>query len=92
MECFGTSRIFHSSTKICGLKYTEYYGNGDSKGFLSVMEKIDEVLKLECTDYIQKETTRVDSCLQNLKSKTKVYIYKRKIDRFLYQETSELPC
>lgn len=54
MESFGTSRIFHRWTKICGLKYTEYYGDGDPKGFLSVMEKIDGVSKLECTDYIQK--------------------------------------
>ncbi|GFU03481.1 uncharacterized protein TNCV_2257121 [Trichonephila clavipes] len=52
------------------LQYTEYYGDGDSKGFLQVKDIYGEnsVTKLECIGHIQK---RVGSRLRKLKKNTK---------------------
>ena len=33
MECVGAKRIFNKSMERNGLRYTEFYGDGDSKSF-----------------------------------------------------------
>ncbi|GIY27495.1 uncharacterized protein CDAR_496961 [Caerostris darwini] len=62
METIGVIEYFQDRQ----LKYTTYYGDGDSKGFLSVQNiyGINSVLKLECIGHIQK---RVGSRLRKLK-------------------------
>lgn len=70
METVGASRIFQRSVMKRKLKYTKYYGDGDSKGFISVQNTYGDnsVEKLECIGHVQK---RVGSRLRKLKSKTK---------------------
>ncbi|GFU68129.1 uncharacterized protein TNCV_247931 [Trichonephila clavipes] len=53
-----------------GLKYAHYYGEGDSKGFISVKDTYgkDSVTKYECIGHVQK---RVGARLRKLKSKNK---------------------
>lgn len=70
MESVGASRIFRRSLDKRNLKYTEYYGDGDSKGYLSVQHVYgnNSVSKLECIGHIQK---RVGTRLRKLKAKTK---------------------
>ncbi|GFY30392.1 uncharacterized protein TNCV_4066421 [Trichonephila clavipes] len=53
-----------------GLKYAYYYGDGDSKGFISVKDTYgkDSVTKSECIGHVQK---RVGARLRKLKSKNK---------------------
>ncbi|GFX45163.1 uncharacterized protein TNCV_3432111 [Trichonephila clavipes] len=50
MEAVGAFRIFERSLIKRDLQYTEYYGDGDSKGFLQVKDIYGEnsVTKLEC--------------------------------------------
>ncbi|GFU84788.1 uncharacterized protein TNCV_2127291 [Trichonephila clavipes] len=57
MEAVGAFRIFERSLIKRDLQYTEYYGDGDSKGFLQVKDIYGEnsVTKLECIGHIQKE-------------------------------------
>ncbi|GFY19997.1 uncharacterized protein TNCV_2146901 [Trichonephila clavipes] len=66
MEAVGAFRIFERSLIKRDLEYTEYYGDGDSKGFLQVKDIYGEnsVTKLECIGHIQK---RVCSRLRKLK-------------------------
>ncbi|GFU74679.1 uncharacterized protein TNCV_2457461 [Trichonephila clavipes] len=66
MEAVGAFRIFERSLIKRDLQYTEYYGDGDSKGFLQVKDIYGEnsVTKLECIGHIQK---RVGSRLRKLK-------------------------
>ncbi|GFT50922.1 uncharacterized protein TNCV_1195231 [Trichonephila clavipes] len=66
MEAVGAFRIFQRSLIKRDLQYTEYYGDGDSKGFLQVKDIYGEnsVTKLECIGHIQK---RVGSRLRKLK-------------------------
>ncbi|GFV48918.1 retrovirus-related Pol polyprotein from transposon 297 [Trichonephila clavipes] len=56
MEAVGAFRIFERSLIKRDLQYTEYYGDGDSKGFLQVKDIYGEnnVTKLECIGHIQK--------------------------------------
>lgn len=70
METVGATRIFNRSLVKRKLKYTKYYGDGDSKGYISVRNTYGDnsVEKLECIGHIQK---RVGSHLRKLKSKTK---------------------
>ncbi|GFW10683.1 uncharacterized protein TNCV_4918021 [Trichonephila clavipes] len=70
MEAVGAFRIFERSLIKRDLQYTEYYGDGDSKGFLQVKDIYGEnsVTKLECIGHIQK---RVGSRLRKLKKNTK---------------------
>ncbi|GFY15173.1 uncharacterized protein TNCV_1569861 [Trichonephila clavipes] len=70
MEAVGAFRIFERSLIKRDLQYTEYYGDGDSKGFLKVKDIYGEnsVTKLECIGHIQK---RVGSRLRKLKKNTK---------------------
>ncbi|GFV95959.1 uncharacterized protein TNCV_2096281 [Trichonephila clavipes] len=67
MEAVGATRIFQSSIVKRGLKYVHYYGDGDSKGFISVKVTYgkDSVTKYECSGHVQK---RVDARLRKLKS------------------------
>ncbi|GFX80529.1 uncharacterized protein TNCV_4948631 [Trichonephila clavipes] len=70
MEAVGASRIFQRSIVKRGLKYAHYYGDGDSKGFISVKDTYgkDSVTKYECIGHVQK---RVGARLRKLKSKNK---------------------
>ncbi|GFU19343.1 uncharacterized protein TNCV_3032611 [Trichonephila clavipes] len=70
MESVGAFRIFERSLIKQDLQYTEYYVDGDSKGFLQVKDIYGEnrVTKLECIGHIQK---RVGSRLRKLKKNTK---------------------
>ena len=56
LETVGACRIFDRSIKERKLKYTEYYGDGDSKAFVSVKDTYgkDSASKLECIGHIQK--------------------------------------
>lgn len=69
MESVGVKRIFEQSQTLRGLQYSDYYGDGDSKGHLSVQNIYGEnsVKKLECIGHIQK---RVGTRLHKLKKKT----------------------
>ncbi|GFS69521.1 uncharacterized protein TNCV_3893911 [Trichonephila clavipes] len=42
MEAVGATRIFQRSVVKRGLKYAHYYGDGDSKGFISVKGKLTD--------------------------------------------------
>ncbi|GFV22350.1 uncharacterized protein TNCV_3924101 [Trichonephila clavipes] len=66
----GATRIFQRSIVKRGLKYAHYYGDGDSKGFISVKDTYgkDSVTKYECIGHVQK---RVGAILRKLKSKNK---------------------
>ncbi|GFY12918.1 uncharacterized protein TNCV_3074781 [Trichonephila clavipes] len=57
MEAVGAFRIFERSLIKRDLQYTDYYGDGDFKGFLQVKDIYGEnsVTKLECIGHIQKE-------------------------------------
>ncbi|GFY26179.1 uncharacterized protein TNCV_354951 [Trichonephila clavipes] len=70
LEIVGASRIFLRSEKNRRLKYTQYYGDGDSKAFMSVKDTygLNSVTKFECIGHVQK---RVGSRLRKLKTKTK---------------------
>ncbi|GFX21207.1 uncharacterized protein TNCV_2251551 [Trichonephila clavipes] len=70
MEAVGATRIFQRSIVKRGLKYAHYYGDRDSKGFISVKDtyEMDSVTKYECIGHVQK---RVGARLRKLKSKNK---------------------
>ncbi|GFY05608.1 uncharacterized protein TNCV_4402751 [Trichonephila clavipes] len=70
MEAVGAFRIFERSLIKRDLQYTEYYGDGESKGFLQVKDIYGEssVTKLECIEHMQK---RVGSRLRKLKKNAK---------------------
>ncbi|GFV69086.1 uncharacterized protein TNCV_2929151 [Trichonephila clavipes] len=70
MEIVGASRIFLRCEKNRRLQYTQYYGDGDSKAFISMKDtyELNSVTKFECIGHVQK---RVGSCLRKLKTKTK---------------------
>ncbi|GFV18647.1 uncharacterized protein TNCV_2872781 [Trichonephila clavipes] len=63
MEIVGASRIFLRSEKNRRLHYTQYYGDGDSKAFMSVKDTygLNSVTKFECIGHVQKrvETHKV---------------------------------
>ncbi|GFS77984.1 uncharacterized protein TNCV_2028481 [Trichonephila clavipes] len=75
MEAVGATRIFQRSIVKRGLKYAHYYGDGDSKGFISVKDTYgkDSVTKYECIGHVQK---RVGARLRKLKSKNKICLVK----------------
>ncbi|GFU85425.1 uncharacterized protein TNCV_2387291 [Trichonephila clavipes] len=70
VEAVGATRIFQRSIVKRGLKYAHYYGDGDSKGFISVKDIYgkESVTKYECIGHVQK---RVGARLRKLKSKNK---------------------
>ncbi|GFS72575.1 uncharacterized protein TNCV_4135791 [Trichonephila clavipes] len=83
MEAVGATRIFQRSIVKRGLKYAHYYGDGVSKGFISVKDTYgkDSVTKYECIGHVQK---RVGARLRKLKSKNKNLSGKGKlIDSFI---------
>ncbi|GFU92083.1 uncharacterized protein TNCV_1659151 [Trichonephila clavipes] len=80
MEAVGATRIFQRSIVKRGFKYAHYYGDGDSKGFISVKDTYgkDSVTKYECIGHVQK---RVGARLRKLKSKNKNLSGKRQTHR-----------
>mgnify|MGYP001797974972 FL=1 len=72
METEGIKKIFSRSEQKYSLQYTEYYGDGDSKGYNVVRntysEKGVEVVKKECVGHVQK---RVGTALRKLKKEKK---------------------
>ncbi|XP_032217741.1 uncharacterized protein LOC116601166 [Nematostella vectensis] len=68
MEPEGVERIFKRSTETRYLRYTEYYGDRDSKGFARVENVYEDMgitaEKKECIGHVQK---RVGSALRKLK-------------------------
>jgi hypothetical protein len=69
MEVQGALAIFHRSMETRGLRYLQYLGDGDSKGFMKVNESKPYgsehlVEKLECVGHVQK---RMGSRLRKLK-------------------------
>ncbi|GFT94747.1 uncharacterized protein TNCV_4417231 [Trichonephila clavipes] len=74
IEAVGATRIFQRSIVKRGLKYAHYYGDGDSKGFISVKDTYgkDSVTKYECIGHVQK---RVGARLRKLKSKNKKSVW-----------------
>ncbi|GFX92991.1 uncharacterized protein TNCV_139351 [Trichonephila clavipes] len=83
MEIVGASRIFLRSEKNRRLQYTQFYGDGNSKAFMSVKDTygLNSMTKFECIDHVQK---RVGSRLRKLKTKTKRLSGKGKLtDNFI---------
>ena len=72
METVGVKNIFQRSEDKHKLQYTEYFGDGDSKGFAEVQNVYQDkgvtVEKKECVGHVQK---RVGSALRKLKKTTK---------------------
>ena len=70
MEITGAKRIFERSIEINQLRYTEYFGDGDSKSFPSIENTYapDIVTKQECIGHVQK---RVGTRLRELKKNVK---------------------
>ncbi|GFT52028.1 uncharacterized protein TNCV_4999191 [Trichonephila clavipes] len=69
MECRGVLSIFQRSETSRKACYTQYLGDGDSKGFLTIKEaKVygdTEVEKLECVGHVQKRMgTRLTNILK----------------------------
>ena len=77
METEGVKRIFDRSEERHKLRYTEYYGDGDSKGFNGVENTYKDsgikVVKKECVGHVQK---RVGTALRKLKKRKKVWAAK----------------
>ncbi|GFX83634.1 uncharacterized protein TNCV_325831 [Trichonephila clavipes] len=66
MECRGVLSIFQRSETSRKACYTQYLGDGYSKGFLTIKAKVygdTEVEKLECVGHVQK---RMDTRLRNI--------------------------
>ena len=70
MEPAGAQRMWNRSVEKNKLRYTEFYGDGDSKSFNTVKNTHAdiEVKKLECVGHVPK---RVGCRLRNLKKKEK---------------------
>ncbi|GFX00639.1 uncharacterized protein TNCV_2236461 [Trichonephila clavipes] len=67
METVGAYRIFERSEAKRSLRYTSYYGDGDSKAFNNVKDiyGYDSVVKYKCIGHVQKS---VSSRLRKLKN------------------------
>ncbi|KAJ4449706.1 hypothetical protein ANN_01110 [Periplaneta americana] len=76
MEAAGVVEIFSRSVDRYGAKYTNYLGDGDSKGFQKVKEsnvygKDIEITKLECVGHVQKRMgARLRKLKKDMKGKT----------------------
>ena len=70
MESEGAKRVFQRSIEKNGLRYTEFFGDGDSKGFPTIEKIYDDVtvVKRECIGHVQK---RVGTRLRRLKKSVK---------------------
>lgn len=69
-EVAGATALCGRSLNKLGLRYKEYLGDGDSKGFVTAMERKPygndfKITKLECVGHVQK---RMGSRLRRLKS------------------------
>ncbi|GBN05699.1 hypothetical protein AVEN_95474-1 [Araneus ventricosus] len=83
MESVGVHRMFERSKRLRKLQYSQYYGEGDSKGFEEVKNIYDNnsVEKLECTGHVQK---RVGGRLRKFKKNEKGLGGKGKLtDKFI---------
>jgi hypothetical protein len=73
MEPEGALRVFNRSVETNKLRYSEFYGDGNSKSYAAVKDVYEEdnvtVTKKECVGHVQK---RVGSALRNLKKDNKV--------------------
>ncbi len=69
METLGVKKIFGRSQEKYKLQYTEYFGDGDSKGFSEVQDMYSEenveVVKKECVGHVQKRVGTLIDRLQN---------------------------
>ena len=56
MEPLAAKRIFERSVQKYGLRYTDYYGDGDSKSYMQVKNVYPgmEISKYECICHVQK--------------------------------------
>ena len=92
MEVEGAKRIFGRSVEKHGVRYSEFYGDGDSKSFHSVKNIYPEmtISKLECIGHVQK---RVGTHLRRLKKTTKGLGGKGKLTDHTvgFRTTTELP-
>ena len=76
MEAKGAVMIFERSVSTRGVRYVEYLGDGDSKGFLSVTVSKPygdnvEIKKLECFAHVEKRIgTLLRKLITNYKGKT----------------------
>ena len=70
MESTGALSIFKRSLENYGLRYLNYYGNGDSKSFQSVENVYEgaKVVKYKCIGHYQK---RVGNRLRKLRLRVK---------------------
>ena len=72
METVGIKQIFGRSQEKYKLQYTDYYGDGNSKGFSEVQDVYSKgnvkVVKKECVGHVQK---RVGTALRKLKKENK---------------------
>ena len=70
METEGVKRLFDRSDEKHKFQYTEYYGEGDSKGFSGLekiyMDKEIKVVEKECVGYVQKH---VETALRSLRKR-----------------------
>ncbi|GFX74562.1 uncharacterized protein TNCV_3214491 [Trichonephila clavipes] len=83
METVDAYRIFERFEANRSLRYTSYYGDGDSKAFNNGKDiyGYDSIVKYECIGYVQK---RVGSRLRKLKKSTKCLGGKGKLtDKFI---------
>ncbi|KAK3751312.1 hypothetical protein QZH41_007109 [Actinostola sp. cb2023] len=84
METEGVKRIFNRSEEQHKLQYTEYFGDGDSKGFSAVENTYRDngvtVIKKECVGHVQK---RVGTALRKLKKEKKGMGGKGKLTDFM---------
>lgn len=69
MESEGVLKIFQRSEKNYGVRYVQYLGDGDSKGFMKVVQAKPygddtQIEKLECVGHVQK---RLGTRLRKLK-------------------------
>ncbi|GBM60996.1 hypothetical protein AVEN_264339-1 [Araneus ventricosus] len=78
MKVVGAYRIFERSESSRKLLDSEYYSDGDSKGYKAVKDIYgkDSVLKLECIGHVQK---RVGTRLKKLKTSNKALRGKGKL-------------
>ena len=70
MESEGAKTIFSRSITTNNLRYTQFYGDGDSKSFSSVENIYSDIkiVKLECVGHVQK---RMGTSLRKLKKEVK---------------------
>ena len=75
MEVVGATAVCGRSQNKLGIRYKEYLGDGDSKGFTAVLESKPygdnvQITKLECVGHVQKRMgTRLRKLKQNFKKK-----------------------